>query len=84
MVVIILPYIRPFVRWPYEHPQAFYLGLAILTLMTGPGLFGLLVAFFTPSRTGSWIARHFTLLVIIYAVFQLGMHATGLWLLRRH
>jgi len=84
MVVIFLPSIRPFVRWPYEHPQMFYLGLAILTLMTGPGLVGLAVVLLTPSRTGSWIARRFTLLVVIYAVFQLGMHATGLWLLRRH
>jgi xanthine/uracil permease len=84
VVAVLLPYMRPFVRWPYEHPQAFYLGGALLALMTGPGLVGLLVALFTPSRTGSWLARHFTRIVIIYVVFQIGLHTTGLWLLRRH
>ena len=53
-------------------PNVFLLGVATFSLITAPGLLGLLVAVFTPSRVASWLARHFTLALIIYAMFLLG------------
>ena len=65
-----------FVRWLGTHPNVFLLGVAIFSLVTAPGLLGLLVVVFTPSRVASWLARHFTLAIIIYAMFLLGLPRT--------
>ena len=74
MVVVIFPNMLG------THPNVFLLGAAIFSLVTAPGLFGLLVVVFTPSRVASWLARHFTLALIIYAVFLLGLQGTGVLL----
>ncbi len=72
IVAVIFPNMLLFVRWPGTHPNVFLLGVATFSLITAPGLLGLLVAVFTPSRVASWLARHFTLALIIYAMFLLG------------
>jgi hypothetical protein len=85
IVAVIFPNMLLFVRWPGTHPNVFLLGVATFSLVTAPGLLGLLVAVFTPSRVASWLARHFTLALIIYAMFLLGyamfllgLHGTGM------
>jgi len=80
VAVIFSPYMRLFVSWPSTHPNAYLLGVAIFSLVTAPGLLGLLVVVFTPSRVASWLARHFTLAIIIYAMFLLGLQGTGVLL----
>jgi hypothetical protein len=84
MVAVTFPNMRWFVRWPGTHPNVFLLGVATFSLVTAPGLLGLLVVIFTPSRVASWLARHFTLAIIIYATFLLiyatfllGLQGTG-------
>ena len=77
MVAVIFPNMLLFARWSGTHPNVFLLGVAISSLVTAPGLLGLLVVVFTPSRFASWLARHFTLAIIIYAMFLLGFKAPG-------
>src|SRR6267142_4706711 len=82
VLVVFAPNMRFWVRSTYVPPEVVILVLVAFTLITAPGLLGLLVAIFTPSRGALWLGRHFTLGVIVYMAIQLGLQGIGLWLLQ--
>ncbi len=63
-------------RWAMAHPQPLA-GVGIFSLVTAPGLVAFLVLVFTPSHGASWLARHFTLAMIIYAALFINLQGAG-------
>jgi hypothetical protein len=61
----------PVSRWATAHPLLYFAGIGICCLVALPGALALLVSLLTPSRGAFWLARHFTLSLMIYTAFLL-------------